>query len=38
MTDELERIWNEMVVVQFKLLSRHFSGGTEENHENFQPD
>jgi hypothetical protein len=29
LNDELERIWKEAVVV----LSRHFPGGIEENHD-----
>jgi hypothetical protein len=33
MNDELERMWKEAVVAKFKILSRYFSGGTEENHE-----
>jgi hypothetical protein len=33
MIDELERIWKEAVLALFKVLSRHLSGGTEENHE-----
>jgi hypothetical protein len=36
MTDELEIMWNKMVVAYFKVLSRHFSGGTEGNHENVR--
>jgi hypothetical protein len=32
--DELERIWKEAVMVFFKAVSRHSSGGTEEMHEN----
>jgi hypothetical protein len=30
---ELERKWKEAVVAQLTVLSRHLSGGTEENHE-----
>jgi hypothetical protein len=30
--NELKRIWNEAVVVKFKVLFRHFSGGAEGNH------
>jgi hypothetical protein len=33
MTCELERMWKEEVVTKFKVLSRHFPGGTEENRE-----
>jgi hypothetical protein len=29
--DELEKIWKEAVVANFKVLSRHLSEGTEEN-------
>jgi hypothetical protein len=29
---ELERIWDEMIRVQFEVLPQHFLGGTEENH------
>jgi hypothetical protein len=29
-------MWKEAGMVQFKVLSRHMSGGTEENHENPQ--
>lgn len=32
--DELETIWNEAAVALFKVISRNFSGGTEENHWN----
>jgi hypothetical protein len=37
MNNEFERIWEEAVVAQFKLQSRHLHGGTEENHEDPQP-
>jgi hypothetical protein len=30
---EFERIWKEAVVTYFVVLSRHLSGGVEENHE-----
>jgi hypothetical protein len=33
MINELERIWKETIVSEFTVLSRHFTGGTEENHE-----
>jgi hypothetical protein len=33
--NELERMWKEAVVVQFRALSRHFHEETEENHENL---
>jgi hypothetical protein len=29
----VERIWKEAVVAQFKVLSRHVPGGTEETRE-----
>jgi hypothetical protein len=32
----LERKWKEVVVAQFKILTRHLPGGTEENFENLQ--
>jgi hypothetical protein len=35
MNDELERIWKKAVLVYFKLLSQHLSGGTEEYHESL---
>jgi hypothetical protein len=31
-SDELERIWKEVVVAYFKVLSWHLPGGTEKNH------
>jgi hypothetical protein len=31
--DELERMRKEAAVAQFKVLSRHLAGGTEENYE-----
>jgi hypothetical protein len=34
MNDEFERMWKEAVTDYFKVLSRHSSGGTEENQEN----
>jgi hypothetical protein len=30
--DELERTWNEVTWPNFKVLSRHLPGETEENH------
>jgi hypothetical protein len=36
MNNEFERKWKEAVVAQFKVPSRHLSGGTEEKHENPQ--
>jgi hypothetical protein len=29
--DELERMWKEVAVAYFKVLSYHLLGGTEEN-------
>jgi hypothetical protein len=34
MNNELERIWKEVVMVYFSILSLHLPGGVEENHEN----
>jgi hypothetical protein len=34
--DEMERMFKEAVVAKVKVLSQHFLGGTEENHENLQ--
>jgi hypothetical protein len=34
--DKLENSWKEVVVAQYKALSQHLSGGTEENHEQPQ--
>jgi hypothetical protein len=31
-TDELEGIWKEVVVANFKVLSHYLPCGTEENH------
>jgi hypothetical protein len=28
-------MWQEVVVAQYKILSRHLSGGTEEHHKNL---
>jgi hypothetical protein len=33
MNNELERILKEVVVAQFKVLSRNLSGGIEKNYE-----
>jgi hypothetical protein len=33
--DALENMWKKAVVAYFQVLSRHFSGGNEENHENL---
>jgi hypothetical protein len=35
--DELERMWKEAVWRNVKVLSQHFHGGTEYNHETPQP-
>jgi hypothetical protein len=34
--DELERIWKKAVVNQFKVLSRHLTAETEENHKDLK--
>jgi hypothetical protein len=36
MNDELERIWKEVVMAQFMILSQNLLGGTEETHERLQ--
>jgi hypothetical protein len=33
--DELERMWKEVVMVCFKVLFQHFTGGSEEFHEKY---
>jgi hypothetical protein len=33
MNDALERIWKDVVVAYFEVLSTHFPGETEETHE-----
>jgi hypothetical protein len=33
--NELEKMWKEAIMPRFKVLSRHFSGGTEENCEHL---
>jgi hypothetical protein len=33
MNDEFGRIWKEAIAAEFMVLSRHFFGATEENHE-----
>jgi hypothetical protein len=30
MSNDLERIWEEVVMTKFKMLSWHLPGGTEE--------
>jgi hypothetical protein len=34
----LERVWKKAVVALFMVLSQHFPGGTEENHEQIGQD
>jgi hypothetical protein len=34
--DELERMWKEAVMAEFKVLSWNLPGRTEENHEKPQ--
>jgi hypothetical protein len=34
--NELERMWEEAVMAQFKVISWHSPGGTDENHEKPQ--
>jgi hypothetical protein len=36
MNDNLENTWNEAAVDYFRVLSRHYPGGTEERHERTQ--
>jgi hypothetical protein len=36
MNNKLERMQKEVVMDEFKLLSQHLPGGTEEHHENSQ--
>jgi hypothetical protein len=36
--DQFERMWKKAVVAQFKVLSRHYPGGTEENQEKPPPE
>jgi hypothetical protein len=38
MNNELERIWEEAVMTQLKVLSRRLPGGTKEIHENLSQD
>jgi hypothetical protein len=35
LNDELESIWKDAVVAEFKELSLHLPGGTEENQKNL---
>lgn len=36
MNEELESIWKETILANFKVLHRYSSEGTEENHETPQ--
>jgi hypothetical protein len=36
MNNELDRIWNEVAVAEFKLLPLYLPGRTEENYQNPQ--
>jgi hypothetical protein len=36
--NKFERIWKEAVVAYFKVKSRNFSGGTQENHDKTSQD
>jgi hypothetical protein len=36
MINELGGMWKEVVMAEFKVLFRHFPGGTDENHEKPQ--
>jgi hypothetical protein len=38
MINELERIWEKVVIAYLKGLSHHLSVLTEENHEKYQPE
>jgi hypothetical protein len=35
MNNDLEGMWNEAAVAKIKVLSRYFSRGTEEKHEEY---
>jgi hypothetical protein len=35
-SNELERMWKEAVLAEFKAIFRYLPGGTEENHEKPQ--
>jgi hypothetical protein len=37
-SNELERMWKEAVMASFKVLSRHFPGGTAETTKNLSQD
>jgi hypothetical protein len=34
--NELERMWEEVVVAIFKVLPKHLHGGTKEKHQKIQ--
>jgi hypothetical protein len=34
MNDKFERIWKEVIMAYFKMLSQYLPGGSEENHKN----
>jgi hypothetical protein len=36
--NELERMWKEVIMAQFEILSWHLHGGTERNRENYCQD
>jgi hypothetical protein len=36
--NEMKTMWKETVGAQFEVLSQHFSGRTEKNHEKRQSD
>jgi hypothetical protein len=36
MNYELEKMWGEAVVAQYKVILQHLPGGTEENHETYK--
>jgi hypothetical protein len=35
---DLERMWKEAAVTQFKVISQNFPGWTEEHHKTFSQD
>jgi hypothetical protein len=36
--NELERLWKEVVVAEFEVISQKLPGESEETHKNTQPD
>jgi hypothetical protein len=38
MNNELERVWMEVVVVYFMVISQHLPGSTEEHHKPLSQD